>query len=211
MSEATHLTTTRTAYNTVATDYEKLLRHELDSKVLDRAILSGFAEYVLTGPVLDIGCGPGRVTAHLHALGVDASGIDLSPSMIAVAKERHPNIQFDVGSMLALAQPEASLAGVLAWYSIIHLPPALLPEAFEEFARVLRPGGELLLAFQSGNEARHIADAYGHRIDLDAFRLPPEEICTLLEAAGFTIRATTVRAPEGYEKTPQAFIFATKS
>ncbi|WP_114597582.1 class I SAM-dependent methyltransferase [Renibacterium salmoninarum] len=210
MSEATHLTTTRTAYNTVAADYEKLLRHELDSKFLDRAILAGFAEYVLTCPVLDIGCGPGRVTAHLRALGVDSSGIDLSPSMIAVAKERHPNIQFDVGSMLALALPDASLAGVLAWYSIIHLPPTLLPEAFEEFARVLRPGGELLLACQSGNEARHIADAYGHQIDLGVFRLPPEEICTLLEAVGFTIRATTLRAPEDYEKTPQAFIFATK-
>jgi SAM-dependent methyltransferase len=52
-------------------------------------MLAAFAEVVLAagdGPVADIECGPGRVTAHLHGLGLTAFGVDLSPAMVAVAR-----------------------------------------------------------------------------------------------------------------------------
>jgi len=149
VSEPSYLQHTRTAYDTVAVEYAELLRTELARKPWDRAVLAAFAELVTAaaaavGPVLDVGCGPGRVTGHLHRLGLDVSGVDLSSEMIAVARRDHPDLRFDVGTMTALEHDDGSLGGLVAWYSIIHTPPEELTAVFGEFRRVLAPGGQLL-------------------------------------------------------------------
>jgi SAM-dependent methyltransferase len=163
------LRATRASYDAVAADYSEHFRDELAAKPLDRAMLAGFAELVHTagtGPVADIGCSTGRVTAHLNDVGLDVFGVDLSPEMVAVARRSHPDLRFDVGSMLALELPDGALGGVMAWYSIIHIPQERLPEVFAGFCRVLAPGG-LVLAFQAGDEPLHLTQALGHAISLD--------------------------------------------
>ena len=207
MSEPDDVRATRAAYDLVAFDYAELLRMELADKPVDRAMLRVFAELV-HGRVADMGCGPGRITAHLAELGIDAFGIDLSPAMVAVARREHPTLQFEVGSMESLVTPDAALGGIVAWYSIIHTPASRLPAVFAEFHRVLTAGGLLLLAFQVGDEPRHLSHAYGHDIVLDAYRLQPESIADLLAAAGFTVEAQLIREPDTSEKTPQAFMLA---
>jgi SAM-dependent methyltransferase len=214
MTEPSDVHATRAAYNTVAADYAELLRNELAAKPLDRAMLGTFAELVESsggGEVADLGCGPGRITAHLHSLGLAAFGIDLSPEMVAVARRDHPSLQFDEGSMEALRLSDGTLGGIVAWYSIIHTPPARLPGVFAEFHRTLREGGLLLLAFQAGDEPRHLDFAYGHEIDLDAYRLLPDRITELLRQAGLVVEAQLLREPDDkYEKTPQALLMARK-
>jgi SAM-dependent methyltransferase len=210
VSEPDDMRATRAAYDLVALDYAELLRTELADKPVDRAMLGVFAELV-HGPVADIGCGSGRITAHLAELGIDAFGIDLSPAMVAVARREHPALQFEVGSMESLVTPDAALGGIVAWYSIIHTPASRLPAVFAEFHRVLTAGGLLLLAFQVGDEPRHLSHAYGHDIALDAYRLPPESIAGLLAAAGFTVEAQLIREPDAAETTPQAFLLARKA
>lgn len=206
MTEPADVAVTRTAYDTVAADYAELLRDELAAKPHDRAVLATFAELIDDGLVADIGCGPGRVSAHLAALGVDVFGIDLSPEMIAVARRSHPELRFELGTMDGLDLPDAALSGIVAWYSIIHTPPERLPQVFAEFVRILRPGGLLQLAFQVGDERRRIESAYGHDVSLDAYRLRPERIAELADAAGFALEAQLVRSPERGEKTDQAFL-----
>lgn len=215
MTEPSDVRATRAAYNTVAADYADLLRSELAAKPFDRAMLGTFAELVDSAggaEVADLGCGPGRITAHLDSLGLAVFGIDLSPEMVAVARRDHPSLRFDEGSMEALNLASGELGGIVAWYSIIHTPPARLPGVFAEFHRTLRDGGLLLLAFQAGDEPRYLDFAYGHEIDLDAYRLPPERITELLREAGLVVEAQLLREPDDrHEKTPQAFLLARKA
>lgn len=214
MAEPSFLTATRIAYDTVAVDYAELLKADLATKPLERAILAAFAELVAAsggGRVADLGCGPGRVTAHLDSLAVDAFGVDLSPEMVAVARRMYPGLRFDVGSMTALDLPDGSLGGIVAWYSIIHAPPERLPVVFAEFHRMLAPGGYLLLAFQVGDERVHVEQAYGHALSLDAYRLPPGRIAELLGQAGFVTHAQLVREPSAPERNQQAYVMVRKS
>lgn len=213
MTELSYLRTTRAAYDIVAADYAELLSAELAGKPLDRALLATFAEFVHAanvGPVADLGCGPGRVTAHLQSLGLSAFGVDLSPAMVAVARHRHPDLLFDEGSMAALSLTDGVVGGIVAWYSIIHTPPEMLPVVFAEFYRVLCPGGHLLLAFQVGDDERvHRELAYGHAVSLDSYRLSPDRVAELLNETGLVVHTRALREPAGeFEKTPQAYFLA---
>jgi len=215
--EPDFLRNTRASYDAVAVSYAEWLRDELAAKPFDRAILAVFAELVRAagqGPVADIGCGAGRVTAHLNKLGLSAFGIDLSPQMVAVARQAYPGLRFEVGSMLALDLPDGTLGGLLAWYSTIHIPDDRLPEAFAEFYRVLVPGGYALLAFQVGNEPRHVTQALGQAISVDLHQRQPDSVADLLARAGLAVRARLIREPDDEgdftERTQQAFLLARK-
>ncbi|MFC5724516.1 class I SAM-dependent DNA methyltransferase [Streptomyces gamaensis] len=216
MTEPDFLHATRASYDSMAVEYADFARDELAAKPLDRALLAGFAELVRGaggGPVAELGCGTGRVTAHLRALGLDVSGIDLSPGMIEVARREHPGLSFSVGSMTALDVPDGALGGVVAWYSTIHLPLEELPRAFAEFHRILSPGGYALLAFQVGDEPLRMRTAFGRPVELDFHRRQPEQMAELLERADLEVRARTLREPDDgpfAERTPQAFLLARK-
>ncbi|SCG35478.1 Methyltransferase domain-containing protein [Micromonospora inositola] len=199
---------TRTAYDTVAVDYARLLP-DVGEGPLDRAMLAAFAEQVGgTGPVVEVGCGTGRITAHLRDLGLDVAGIDLSPGMVDVARRHHPGLRFAVGSMTDLPLPDGALAGLVAWYSIIHVPPELLPGVFAGFHRVLAPGGRLLLAFKAGDRLVRLEEAYGHTVSYDVHWLSPARVAAQLAEAGFEVRARLDRERQGREKGPQSLMLA---
>ncbi|WP_328389688.1 class I SAM-dependent methyltransferase [Nocardia sp. NBC_00416] len=212
MLEPPFLSATRAGYNAIATAYTQHFEGVLEGDPWARAVLTAFAELVGdTGPVADIGSGPGRVAAFLSAAGVRVHGIDLSPAMVEMARRSFPDIRFDEGSMTALDIADHSLAGALAWYSLIHIPPAERAAVLAEFHRVLRPGAPLLLAFQAGRDVSHHDEGFGHAISLDFHRLVPEEIEDLLEGVGFTVDARLGRRARGEEPTPQAYLLATRS
>lgn len=213
MTEPSYLTTTRASYDAVAVPYSATAadyERELAQRPLDRALLAAFAELAAPGPVADIGCGPGHVTAHLRGLGVEAFGVDLSPGMVARARELHPDLRFEEGTMTALAQADGSLTGVLAWYSLFHLPPAEVPAALAEFHRVLAPGGHLLLAFQLRDDDLDLDRWFDHEITLRFHRLVPDEVEELLRRAGFTPLARMTREPVGGEQPRRAHLLARK-
>ncbi|SDK50111.1 Methyltransferase domain-containing protein [Actinopolyspora mzabensis] len=208
---------TRWSYDAAADTYTEWIRGELAAKPLDRAVLDGFAELARNadGPVLDVGCGPGRVTAYLAEHGLAVSGTDLSPGMIAAARRSHPELRFTEGSMRALDHGDGELGGLVAWYSIIHVPDEHLPEVFTEFRRVLAPGGYVQLAFQVGDGIKHRTEAGGHEVSLDFHRRRPEHVAELLHRAGLVPRARLLREPDEDgdfpEETQQAFLLARKA
>lgn len=211
-STADFLRTTRTSYDTIAKDYSACFPPG-DIHPLDRTLIRTFAELVTangSAPVADLGSGPGHVTALLHEQGVPVFGVDLSPSMVSLARAAYPALRFHVGSMTALDLPDATLGGVLALYSIIHLPDEELPTAFAEFHRTLVPGGHALLGFQSGPEPGrlHLTERFGHEIDLDYYWRTPEQVAGALTGAGLELVATVLREPSTEERRPRGFVLA---
>ncbi|MEV4117807.1 class I SAM-dependent methyltransferase [Micromonospora sp. NPDC049645] len=195
------LSETRTSYDTVAVSYARLVRDLLAESPHERAALASFADAVLGaggGPVADVGCGTGRITAYLHTLGIDAFGIDLSPGMIAVARRDNPELRFEIGSMIDLDLDDASLAGLVAWYSLIHVPDDRIGTVFAHFRRVVRPGGPLLLGFHVGDETTLKTDGYGGLpMNVHVHRRQPAQVATWLRENGFTVESQkTVSSPE---------------
>jgi SAM-dependent methyltransferase len=201
---------TRSSYDTVASNYAELVPPLFKKDILGRAMLTAFAEHVKAdgnGPVADIGCGPGHVTAHLASLGLTVSGIDLSPRMVDIARASWSGIRFEVGSMTALDSGDGSLGGIVAWWSILHTPPDVLPVVFAEFHRTLRPGGHLVMGFHAGDEARHPTHSYGHPVTYVSYRLPADRVAELLVQAGMEITGQLLMPGDG---RPQACLLARK-
>jgi SAM-dependent methyltransferase len=182
---------TRVSYDTVADSYADQTRHLMDETPEERQVLALFADMVRArgeGTVADVGCGPGRITAELRQLGVDAFGIDLSPGMIEVARRDHPGARFDVGSMMDLALADASIAGLVAWYSLIHIPDDEIGSVLAGFHRVLRPGAPLLIGFHVGDGSRLKTEGYGgHPMKVYVHRRQHGQMIAWLGDAGFAV------------------------
>jgi ubiquinone/menaquinone biosynthesis C-methylase UbiE len=192
---------TRAVYDTIAEEYDASFRDELASKPLERGMLTAFLELVGQGTVADVGCGPGHVTTFLSHHHENVIGIDLSPRMIEIAQQHAPGVSFTVGSMVELAAEDASWAGVVLLYSIIHLTEAERVRAFAEIARVLRPDGWVLVSFHvddaefAAGETKHLRTWFGHDVELEGHFLQEADVASQLEAAGFTVMATLERGP----------------
>lgn len=211
--EQQKITDLQIGYDRVAEEYVKRIFDELVHKPLDRALLNRFAEQVRgVGLAGDIGCGPGHVTRYLYERGLEVCGIDLSPRMVALARRLNPGITFQQGNILDLDCPDAVWGGITAFYSIIHIPREDVVRALQEFRRVLRPGGLLLLAFHVGQDILHVDEWWGEPVSLDFIFFQPEEMTGYLHAAGFEIDEVIERPPypEVEHQSQRAYIFARK-
>lgn len=197
MTLSAQLRATAAAYDAIAAKYTEFARDELDALPLDRAILAAFAELIKQGTVADLGCGSGRITAHLQSLGLDVFGIDISPELITIARETYQELQFDIGSMSELDTASGSLAGIVSWYSIIHSPPAELSSYFAEFYRALEPGGHLLMAFFDAEDEP--VTEFDHAVT-KAYRWPIADLCKHASDAGFVEVGRMLREPHENER-----------
>ncbi|MGW4062706.1 class I SAM-dependent methyltransferase [Amycolatopsis sp. NPDC004747] len=202
------LADTATSYDTVASSYAEFVADALEKQPYMRAALALFAAEV-DGPAVDVGCGPGQFTAHLASLGVDASGIDLSPEMVNLARRAHPELRFEVGSMTDLPLGDASMAGVLAFWSLIHVPDEAVPVALGHFHRVLRPGGLLVIGYHVGVGTRRKTSGYGgHPMRVDVHLRQPWWLARRVREAGFTVDAEWLLNPGA--EVAQAILFASR-
>lgn len=195
----------RAVYDAVAAAYDSQFNDELDDKPLDRALLTGFAELAGSGTIADVGCGPGQATRYLARQDARVVGVDLSPRMVERARRHAPELPFLVGSMLQLPLADAALTGLVALYSVIHLTPPEQGVAYRDFARVLRPGGWLLLAFHidspdhTAGQINHAREWFGHRVEIDGYFLPPDTVTRQLQDAQLKVAAHLQRQPAGAE------------
>jgi SAM-dependent methyltransferase len=201
----------RRSYDAVAERYAEELLDELSYKPLDRALLSLVAEDVAArgaGPIGDLGAGPGHVASYLSGLGAPALALDLSPAMAAIGHDQL-GVAAVAGSLTSLPFERGALGGAVAFYCLIHLEDEGLAAAAAELARVIAPGGPLLVAFHTGEEVRHLDDWWDRPVDLDFRFLTNDRVVPLLEGAGFAVEATLTRSPyEPEHPTTRTYLLA---
>jgi uncharacterized protein YceH (UPF0502 family)/SAM-dependent methyltransferase len=178
----------RTAYDTVARGYAADLLDELDGKPFDRWLLERLAGEAATGPVADVGCGPGHVGAHLALAGADVTGFDLSPAMVEEARRLFPELSFAVADLRAVPPPDHGdgWSLIVAWYSLVHLAGSELPGAIAALAKSLRTGGTLAVAVHLGSSRRHLDQWFGESVDIDFTLHDPDQVLAACRAAGLT-------------------------
>jgi SAM-dependent methyltransferase len=171
----------RDAYSSMSRQYISLFdrdwQDDEDDTALVRRHLAG-----LRGPVLDLGCGPGHWSAYLHSLGADVTGVDMVPEFIAHARATHAGPNFRLGSMTEPDVPDHSVAGILAWYSTIHLPPPELARVLALFHKLLAASGVLVIGFFDSD---HDVAEFDHKV-ITAYRWPVDVLSQHLAKAGFT-------------------------
>jgi ubiquinone/menaquinone biosynthesis C-methylase UbiE len=205
------------SYDTVAELYAADYFDELSRKPFDRELLTRFAGLIpRSGRVCDIGCGPGQIARFLAELGLDAMGVDISQSMVEIARRLNPALTFERGDMLSLQFPDATFAGIIAFYSLIHMERSRISDALAELYRVLGTGGHLLMTFHAGEGEVHV-DQYhsskqdGPKIALHVTFFALEEMQRSVESAGFTIEERLDRDPYDFEyPSRRAYILARK-
>ena len=187
----------RSTYTTVAATYAEQLGDELEQLPFERWLLSRVA-YEAPGPVADVGCGTGHVTAWLVDEGYEATGFDLTPAMIEQAQAHYPEVTFEVADLRRLLKPRTAdgWGAVLALYSLIHLAPSELRGAIDALARTLQPGGSLVLGLHAGPDLRRLETWWEHDgLDLDFVLHDPEHVLAQVEAAGLTDVEWYLRGP----------------
>jgi SAM-dependent methyltransferase len=190
------------AYGARAAEYVELLGSVDAMHPSDRELIGTWGDQVV-GPAIDAGCGPGHWTDFLARRGVDIRGVDLTPAFVEHARRRWPELRFATGSVDALDASDASLGGVLAWYSLIHHAPDAMGSALDEIARVLRPGGLLLVGFFVGSAV----EPFEHAVTT-AYRWPVADLAERLRASGLEIVESHTRTGVGYR--PHGAIVATR-
>lgn len=182
------------AYGSRARGLANMLGAMVSAEDPDRAVIEPWADTV-SGPILDVGAGTGRWSGHLAGLGHDIEGLEPVEQFVEIARRAHPAVAFRLESIADLDGSEERWAGILAWYSLIHLGPDELPEALATLRGVLEDRGSILISFFSGPRL----EVFGHPV-ATAYLWPMESLDRALEQAGFQVidRYWDPRAPHAY-------------
>jgi hypothetical protein len=192
----------RQSYDRLAAKYADALWTELDGKPLDRWLLQRFAG-LAAGPILDVGCGPGHIAAFLGAQGISVTGLDLSPEMVALARERVPEARFVVGDLHHLPDVPEPWAGVLSMYSLVHVPRGSLGPPVRELARALRHGGVLLVALHAGDTKLTPGSLWDVTVDLTWHFHPIDDVLAAIREADLEVVEAFLRWPYPTEHPSQ--------
>jgi ubiquinone/menaquinone biosynthesis C-methylase UbiE len=190
----------REAYAARAAEYTDLFGSIEAAAEQDREHVLAWARGV-DGRIIDVGCGPGQWTSYLHEHGIDVEGVDPVPEFIDIARQRHPGVGYRIGRADALGVADASLGGVLAWYSLIHTDPDQIGALLTELARCTRPGGGLAIGFFEGAELA----PFDHAVTT-AYFWPVDLLSSRVEQAGFAVADVRTRTDPGTR--PQGAILA---
>jgi ubiquinone/menaquinone biosynthesis C-methylase UbiE len=199
-----------TSYDKVADHYATEYFDELSRKPFDCDLLTRFAQSLPPNArVCDMGSGPGHIARYLANRGLDATGVDLSPAMVATAQRLSPELYFVQSDMVELPFADEWFSGITAFYSLIHIERGLLSRALAELYRVLAGEGRLLVTFHAGEGEIHRDEWFGQAVAVHVTMFTSAEMTKAMEDVGFHIGEVVERDPYEFEyPSRRAFITA---
>jgi ubiquinone/menaquinone biosynthesis C-methylase UbiE len=145
----------RKVYQTIADEYDERIPGNgvVDDIFTDSEMAFLLGKVQSSDDVLDMGCGTGRFTIPLAERAASVSGLDMSPAMLAANRKKLADHGLDAdlreGDMADLPFPDASFDVVVSMLALMHIPRQDRQQVFREVARVLRPGGRLLIGVKN--------------------------------------------------------------
>jgi ubiquinone/menaquinone biosynthesis C-methylase UbiE len=139
------------------------------------------------GQILDAGCGPGIVARLLVDKGFQVTGVDISQTTIDIARQRVPEAELMVGDMSALEFDDETFDGIVSTYAVFHVPRTMHSSLFQEFRRVLKKGGALLLNIGTTETDGVWVWEEFQSVPMYWSYYPPPRTAELLESADFQI------------------------
>jgi ubiquinone/menaquinone biosynthesis C-methylase UbiE len=192
---------TRQAYNLAAQKYHDLFHNEMSEKEYDRKLLDSFAErFNKDSLICDAGCGPSaHIGRYLFDKGIKVIGVDISEKCIEFAKLHNPEMKFECADISSMPFDDNSFDGLISYYSIINTPKIYVNKLFDEFHRVLKLGGHLLIAVKAGMKEGFIDELLGIKTKSYFTLFTPDDILTYFKAGGFEIDFIDKRNPYDFE------------
>jgi ubiquinone/menaquinone biosynthesis C-methylase UbiE len=173
-------------YNKIADIYSKQYFGDLtDTPYIDKFI----SLLPQNAKVLDVGCGPGQFTKYMIGKGLKVEGIDLSEKMLEIAKSYVPNGKFKLMDMRKLLYKANTFDGLLAAYSLIHIPSKEISDTLKGFRKILKDKGYMLLITQKGKPDKIVPEPLkqGEKIFINYFT--KSRLNKYLTTSGFFRRA----------------------
>ena len=153
------------------------------------------------GKILDAGCGTGVDVAYMASKGFEVTGVDLSEKMLNIARENNPNTNFIKGDIRQLNFEPNTYDGIIASFSLIHVPKKDIDTTVENFYEFLKPNGIIYIGLQEG-ESQELLITEPLKPDEKIFLniISTDEIKGMLTKAGFTILEEYSRPSENKEE-----------
>lgn len=188
---------TRLAYDKAAEKYYEMFFDELEKKEFDKIILDDFSKYFDDNSIVcDAGCGPcGHVADYISKKGIKIIGVDISEKCVEIAKKYHPGIQFETGDFSNLNYNDNYFDGIISYYSIVDTPKRFVKKVLNEFNRVLKDSGYLLLVVKEGDGEGFQNDLLGIETEIYFSLFTKKEIEKYLLESGFEIIRIEERTP----------------
>ena len=189
------------AYAAGAEEYARKFGDDLVTNALDRGVVDdAIAGLEARALVLDLGCGPGQVSAHVRAAGHAAVSIDLTLEMLRVARSRGAADVPVRADVQRLPVADARAGAAVCWYSLHNLPRTAMPAVLAELRRVLRVGGRLLIATHGGvGEELHATEWHGRPESIVVTYYAEQELEDLVRRARFGDVSARRRDPLPHE------------
>lgn len=192
---------TRQAYNLAAQKYHELFHNEMNEKEYDRKLLDSFAaRFNNDSLICDAGCGPsGHIGKYLFDKGIKVVGVDISEKCVELARINNPEMKFECADIVNMPFDDNTFNGLISYYSIINTPKIYVSKLFNEFSRVLKTNGYLLVAVKAGTTEGYIDDLLGIKTKNYFSLFTQDEIVSYVEEAGFALEFIDKRNPYDFE------------
>lgn len=201
------------AYDAAAEEYQGAFGDDLARLPLDRQMLDRVLGAAQGGLILDLGCGTGSAGSYLSGGGAQVVGVDLSFGMLRTGRRNSLDFSACQGDMARLPFCDRAFAAAVAFYSLHSVIRDEIGSVLVEVARVLEPGGTLLVATHLGEGEVYSDTFLGHEIATTGGTLYSEQqVMSMVSSSGFEVEVNEVREPLSHEHASRRiYLMATRT